>query len=592
MLPDLRDQRGIDFVTANGENLAGGMGLTMSTADALFAHGVDGSHRATTSGTSARSTSARERTTILRPLNYGTTVPGRGWGVYQPSTGPTLRSSTSRGGPHAADRQPIPRGRPPVRRGAEALPPVRLVDFHCEVTSEKNASASISTGGRRRRRHPHPRATGTTGSSRAAGLPVDLGMTGPRVERHRVTPRRPASLHQWPADAVRGRGRPRRPDATQIDIDPPPGERWRWNESAGLGVTEGAAAAAPPATSLSAKGAVGRPIDPQPPFAHGPIRRGLSPAELVARPPRLVSGSWRSPPRHARRRPGARGAGAIPAGLELLPGIELNTVVQDRPSCGESEVHVLGLGVDLDTRRSKPRWRASATHDNAIRADGRAAWRHRLPIGMRSSPARDRRRGRPRTAPGRRGDRRDGLRVEGRGCLPRVLSPGRPVRPAPGPRTHQGDRRNPIGGRVRVVAHFAEARTPSTCHPRAQGCRTRAGSRSLRTFDAPTVDRPARGRRRAAGSSRPAARTSTAIGTLCRGPFGAVDPHRGGDGVPRRHGRRRLATVGRDLRSEGHVRFGESRIAVRSLAAQSRAMSQNRAASKHASRNCAWLSRC
>ena len=33
LLPGLREQRSIDFVTANGENLAGGMGLTPSVAD-------------------------------------------------------------------------------------------------------------------------------------------------------------------------------------------------------------------------------------------------------------------------------------------------------------------------------------------------------------------------------------------------------------------------------------------------------------------------------------------------------------------------------------------------------------------------------
>src|SRR5580765_8395527 len=41
LLPGLRAARSIDFVTANGENLAGGMGLTPSVADALFAIGVD-----------------------------------------------------------------------------------------------------------------------------------------------------------------------------------------------------------------------------------------------------------------------------------------------------------------------------------------------------------------------------------------------------------------------------------------------------------------------------------------------------------------------------------------------------------------------
>lgn len=39
-------------------------------------------------------------------------------------------------------------------------------------------------------------------------------------------------------------------------------------------------------------------------------------------------------------------AGAIPPGLELVPGIELNAITADRPDLRESEVHVLGLGVD------------------------------------------------------------------------------------------------------------------------------------------------------------------------------------------------------------------------------------------------------
>ncbi|MGH2511272.1 MAG: YmdB family metallophosphoesterase, partial [Candidatus Limnocylindrales bacterium] len=41
VLADLRLARGIDLVTANGENLAGGMGLTAGTAALLFGAGVD-----------------------------------------------------------------------------------------------------------------------------------------------------------------------------------------------------------------------------------------------------------------------------------------------------------------------------------------------------------------------------------------------------------------------------------------------------------------------------------------------------------------------------------------------------------------------
>ncbi|MBA3876625.1 MAG: PHP domain-containing protein [Anaerolinea sp.] len=42
------------------------------------------------------------------------------------------------------------------------------------------------------------------------------------------------------------------------------------------------------------------------------------------------------------------GAGVVPSGLELLPGIELNAITADRLDLRESEVHVLGLGVDPD----------------------------------------------------------------------------------------------------------------------------------------------------------------------------------------------------------------------------------------------------
>lgn len=40
--------------------------------------------------------------------------------------------------------------------------------------------------------------------------------------------------------------------------------------------------------------------------------------------------------------------GAIPAGLEVIPGIEINTVVENRDHVMEGEVHILGLGVDPD----------------------------------------------------------------------------------------------------------------------------------------------------------------------------------------------------------------------------------------------------
>lgn len=43
-----------------------------------------------------------------------------------------------------------------------------------------------------------------------------------------------------------------------------------------------------------------------------------------------------------------RASGETPAGLEVLPGIEINTVVRDRDHVLEGEVHILGIGVDPD----------------------------------------------------------------------------------------------------------------------------------------------------------------------------------------------------------------------------------------------------
>jgi metallophosphoesterase (TIGR00282 family) len=142
ILPGLREERAIDFVTANGENLAGGMGLTVSTADALLGAGVD----VITSGNHIWDKkeiypALESNDRILRPLNYGTHgVPGRGWGTYQALDGTDLAVINLQGRTymipienpfHEADRL--------IDEAGEPLPPVRLVDFHCEITSEKNA---------------------------------------------------------------------------------------------------------------------------------------------------------------------------------------------------------------------------------------------------------------------------------------------------------------------------------------------------------------------------------------------------------------------------------------------------------------------
>ena len=95
---------------------------------------------------------------------------------------------------------------------SEPLPPIRLVDFHCELTSEKNAlglyldgRVSVVVG-----THTHV----VTGDERilpnGTAYQTDLGHDRADLERHRVRPEdRPAAVHQRAADAVRGRQRDR-----------------------------------------------------------------------------------------------------------------------------------------------------------------------------------------------------------------------------------------------------------------------------------------------------------------------------------------------------------------------------------------------
>ncbi len=184
LLPAMREERGIDLVTANGENLAGGIGLTISTAHALFDTGVD----VITSGNHIwdkkeiiPELDKDER--ILRPLNYGGEgVPGRGWGIFHAVDGTEVVVISAQG---RTFMQPIENPFTDVARlledGADELPPVRLVDFHCEVTSEKTAfglhldgqvSAVVGT-------HTHVPTADARIMARGTAYVSDLGMTGP-----------------------------------------------------------------------------------------------------------------------------------------------------------------------------------------------------------------------------------------------------------------------------------------------------------------------------------------------------------------------------------------------------------------------------
>ena len=229
ILAGLRDERGIDFVTANGENVAGGMGLTPSTADAMLASGID----VITSGNHIWDKreiypylDANDR--VLRPLNYGTAgVPGRGWGIYQALDGTDLAVINLQGRTYMQPiENPYTDADALLDESSEPLPPVRVVDFHCELTSEKNAlglhldgrvSAVVGT-------HTHV----VTGDERilpgGTAYQTDLGMTGPVWSVIGFDPATvlPRFINALPTRFAVGEGAVVF-NACQIDIDPATG---------------------------------------------------------------------------------------------------------------------------------------------------------------------------------------------------------------------------------------------------------------------------------------------------------------------------------------------------------------------------------
>ena len=85
LVPQLRQRHGLDAVIANGENSAGGSGITPRTAEEIFSAGVDiitsGDHLWDQKEVIALLENEKR---FLRPLNYPPGTPGQGSAILQP----------------------------------------------------------------------------------------------------------------------------------------------------------------------------------------------------------------------------------------------------------------------------------------------------------------------------------------------------------------------------------------------------------------------------------------------------------------------------------------------------------------------------
>ncbi len=177
LLPGLRQQYRLDLVTANAENAAGGLGVTSATARELLDNGVD----VLTSGNHIWAQKEiipylDGELPILRPLNYPPGLPGRGYIVNNQAMIVNLLGRTFIGNYDCPFR-----AMDKLLAEVKHKPPVIIVDFHAEATSEKMAlgryldgrvSAVLGT-------HTHVGTIDAQVLPQGTAYVSDIGMTGP-----------------------------------------------------------------------------------------------------------------------------------------------------------------------------------------------------------------------------------------------------------------------------------------------------------------------------------------------------------------------------------------------------------------------------
>lgn len=182
VLPEVVKKNNIDLVVANGENAAGGSGMTPVICDELLSCGID----VLTSGDHIW----KKRdiydyidlsSSVLRPLNYPDNNPGKGYTVKQSKKNISVGviNIIGRVFMEATDN-PFEKIAGVVKKLQEEVN-VIVVDFHAEATSEKIAmgyfldgkvSALVGT-------HTHVQTADETILEKGTAYITDLGMTGP-----------------------------------------------------------------------------------------------------------------------------------------------------------------------------------------------------------------------------------------------------------------------------------------------------------------------------------------------------------------------------------------------------------------------------
>jgi 2',3'-cyclic-nucleotide 2'-phosphodiesterase len=148
-LPGLIRDWKLDFVAVNGENAAGGFGITETIYNDFIEAGADAITLGNHAWDQKEALVFIERAPrLIRPINYPAGTPGRGAALCETKTGARILVINALGrifmdpldDPFAAIDRELTAC--PLRQGADAI----IVDIHAETTSEKQATGYFCDG--------------------------------------------------------------------------------------------------------------------------------------------------------------------------------------------------------------------------------------------------------------------------------------------------------------------------------------------------------------------------------------------------------------------------------------------------------------
>ena len=172
-----------DFIVANGENAAGGKGLTFEIVDQLLASGVS----VITTGNHVWDKKEildfiDTTPQLIRPANYPAEVPGRGFIIATSDDGETQLAVINLAGQIFMNRYTNPfHALNDILLEVRTVTPYVLLDFHAEATSEKIAMGWHADGrvGAVVGTHTHVQTADARVLPQGTAYITDVGMTGP-----------------------------------------------------------------------------------------------------------------------------------------------------------------------------------------------------------------------------------------------------------------------------------------------------------------------------------------------------------------------------------------------------------------------------